>query len=178
MTTLTPAEINQRNAQFWAEQEPLFSERMADEKLLEIAMRDMAFESARDIPLKQQKSLEQALADAADAKIAILTELARKGGRAAKIDALQELIETIVGEDPEISERALWYRLKNEIGKGTIVSIDPESSELHGAIRRIYFSANLFEATIAEICWTYAQFQGNSDPCSLPSLLGHDWRTE
>ena len=61
---LTTQMVNQQNRQFWLEQSELRDKRMSDEVVFRIATNDMCSETARWIPIKVRKSLEQALADA------------------------------------------------------------------------------------------------------------------
>jgi hypothetical protein len=139
MTKTTSVTLNERNARFWAEQKILLNQRISDPGLYHLAKRDMDFEVARGVPLKQQKTLEQALADAAYSKATFHSQLSLKGGRAPKSDSLQELIQKFVHEDPKISQRQLWYKLRTEIGKGIIVSIDAECPSEDGSLRKIHF---------------------------------------
>ena len=138
-TTITAATLNERNARFWAEQKILLEQRISDPALFHLAKRDMDFEAARGVPVKQLKTLEQALADAAYSQSTFHSQHSLKGGRAPKSDSLQELIQEIVHCDPRISQRALWHRLRSEIGKGIIVSIDAERSVAAGFVRKIHF---------------------------------------
>ena len=142
MTTATAATLNERNARFWAEQKILLEQRISDPGLYDLAKRDMDFEAARGVPVKQLKTLEQALADAAYGKAMFHSQLSIKGGRAPKSDSLQELIQNCAHENPKISQRELWHRLKKEIGKGIIVSIDAESPCEDGSVRKIHFMSS------------------------------------
>jgi hypothetical protein len=139
MTTTTPMTLNERHARFWADQKILLEQRISDPGLYHLAKRDMDFEASRGVPLKQQKTLEQALADAAQSRAIFHLWLSLKGGRAPKSDSLQELIQRFVHEEPKINRQRLWHRLRAEIGKGIVVSIDAESPSGEGSVRRIHF---------------------------------------
>jgi hypothetical protein len=127
---LTLAEINERNAKFWLEQSQLRAERISDETIFELAQKDMAFEMARTIPIRFQKTLEQALADAAESVRISREALSRKGGKAPKTDTLQELIVEIVRQKPAIQQQQLFYQLNAAVGKGVISSVDLESQRV------------------------------------------------
>ena len=136
---LTPAMLNERNARIWAEQKILLEQRISDPVLYDLAKRDMDFEAARGVPIKQQKTIEQALADAAHARSTVRAELSRKGGMAPKSDALQELILEIVRTDPNISEKELLAMLEGEAGAGVVTSIDEPFESLGGDTPCIHF---------------------------------------
>src|ERR1700761_9616548 len=89
----TPAEINQRNRDFWAVQIVLAEQRMADELLRTFAFREMEFETQRGTPLYCRKTPKQALADAAALKSSLNTHKARRAATARRTDTLQKLIE-------------------------------------------------------------------------------------
>lgn len=139
MTATTPTTLNERNARFWAEQKILLQQRISDPGLYDVAKRDMDFEAARGVPIKQQKTLEQALADAAYGKASFHSQLSIKGGRTPKSDSLQELIQKFVHEEPKLNQRQLWHRLRREIGKGIIVSIDADGPNGNDYVKRIHF---------------------------------------
>jgi len=127
-------EINRLNAQFWARQTRLTARRIADPMSFDIAKRDMDSEAIR-VTLRERKSLDQALADAekivsAVRKTVVATErdrgksVCRSGGLARKSDRLQLLIEQLVREAPEMTQRELLHQLKRKISLGTIVAIE------------------------------------------------------
>lgn len=136
---LTPAMLNERNARIWAEQKILLEQRISDPVLYDLAKRDMDFEAARGVPIKQQKTLEQTLADAAQVRSTVHAELSRKGGKAPKSDALQELILEIVLTHPNTSEKELLKMLAGEAGAGVVTSIDEPSEPLAGDTPCIHF---------------------------------------
>lgn len=141
-TALTIAEINQENKLFWSEQMALTEQLLSNPSLVQAAWEELDFEVARGIPLKQRKTLEKALVDVARIQSVFQTDLSRKGGKAAKRDRLQVLIEAIVAKEPGITERQLWHRLRAEIGNGVIVSIDLDAPASEGHTRRIHFLAS------------------------------------
>lgn len=83
---LTFSEINERNAKFWLRQSQLCLERISDETIFELAQKEMAFEML-GVPIRFQKTLERALADAAENVRISLKLLSRKGGKAPKTSA-------------------------------------------------------------------------------------------
>lgn len=131
--------INRRNKQFWSKQSKLTVQRISDPTLYALAARDMLSEAIR-VGFREQKSLDQALADAEQSQNILLESLphaeepwrriaSRKGGRALKTDALQVLIETCVRERPDITQRQLWHRLNKHLGLGVIRAIDSQKIE-------------------------------------------------
>jgi hypothetical protein len=120
---LTLKEINQWNADFWADQGPLLKGRMADEAIRETAFEAMATETRKGLPLFYQKSIYEALDDAARARKRFMSQHARKGGLARKTDVLQELIERIVQRNLAITVRELEAKLKRVQGIEAIEDI-------------------------------------------------------
>jgi hypothetical protein len=108
---MTLKEINRLNAEFWADQDALLIERMADAAVREMAFEAMETETLKGLPLFYQKSIYEALADADRARKRFMSQHARKGGLAGKTDALQELIERIVQRSFAITVRALEAQL-------------------------------------------------------------------
>jgi len=136
---LTIADLNEKNQRFWQVETDVFNRRMSDELLFEVATMDMRSETLRQVPIKSQKTTEQALADAEKPRHSFQIELSRKGGKASKSDALQSLIEEIVLKEPTITERQLFFALKRELGSGTVTSIDTESDVLADEPHMIHF---------------------------------------
>lgn len=116
----TQREINERNRQFWLKQTSLMEQRMADEAILRVAMNDLKSEALRQVPVYSQKTFEGALETAEAARLAFQKEdtksfqsaFSRKGGAAAKPDALQSLILQIVGRTPNVTARELLARIE------------------------------------------------------------------
>jgi hypothetical protein len=125
---MTIKEINQLNMEFWADQDALLKERMADAAIRVTALEAMEAETLKGLPLYYQKSIYEALADADRARRRFMSQHARKGGLAGKTDTLQELIERIVERNSPITLRALEAQLREHRGiepiqdfsKGTI----------------------------------------------------------
>jgi hypothetical protein len=136
---LTTKDLNEQNRRFWQTQSDLLEKRMSDELLFNVATMDMRSETLRQVPIYSQKTLEQALADAEKTKNTFQSDFSRKGGKAPKCDALQSLIRRIVHRKPNINNQQLLYRLKKEIGEGTVVSIEGKSEVLADGIRKIHF---------------------------------------
>ncbi len=134
----TPQEINRRNQEFWPPQSQLRDRRMSDEVLFETATADMQSETLR-VPIKCQKSLEQALADAEKSKSTFQTAFSRKGGRAPKCDPLQGLIREIVLAKPKITQGQLLRELKSNRVAGVISKIDEQSDVKADEPKMIHF---------------------------------------
>ncbi len=151
--TPTLASLNQRNTQFWKLQTELFEQRISDNKLFSKAMCDMAAEERRNIPVYYRKTFETALEDAADAKATFHGESCQKGGRAAKSDPLQKLIEKLLQGNLQMNAGQLWHALRKELGKGVITAIDPEpSKDESDANRKIHFVAADGKVKTAPVC--------------------------
>jgi hypothetical protein len=136
---LTLKTINDWNRRFWKAESKLRHKRMSDEAIYDNAQTDMRSETLREVPIKSQKTFEQALADAERVRNNLQSALSRKGGKAAKGDALNRLITKIVRRKLKMNNRQLLFALKKESGQGTIVSIDGESDVLTGDVRQIHF---------------------------------------
>jgi len=136
---LTLKAINERNRQFWLEQNALREERMADSAIFGIAERGMRSEVARCVAIRAQKTLEQALADADDAKQLFQRDFSRRGGEKDKSNALQQLIVEIARENSDITQNELFQKLRSQEGEGIIFSIDGNCSVLAGDGRKIHF---------------------------------------
>ena len=136
---LTTKDLNEQNRRFWQIQSDLLEKRMSDELLFDIATMDMRSETHRQIPIYSQKTLEQALADAEKVKNAFQSDFSRKGGSAHRCDALQSLIETIVVENPKITQGQLLRELRRDRAVGIVTSIDEESDTLADEAKEINF---------------------------------------
>jgi hypothetical protein len=130
--------MNAWNKRFWAKQARLTRQRITDPICYAAAKRDMDSEAIR-VAIRERKSLEQALSDAQEtvreaeklvrrnvinAERERRRNISRSGGLAPKPDPLQILIQQLVREMPTINRRGLWFRLKDELGRGIIVAID------------------------------------------------------
>jgi hypothetical protein len=126
--------INRLNVQFWARQARLTEDRIADPLFYDAAKRDMDSEAIR-VNFRERKSLDQALAEAEETvkavrKTVVAAErerrksVCRSGGLARKADRLQLLIEQLVREAPEMTQRGLLHQLKREQGRGIITAMD------------------------------------------------------
>ena len=135
----TLAQINQRNRQFWAKESELMQRRIADKTLFNLAETERQSEVLRQVPVKSQKSTAQALADAETARKIIQSSFSRKGGTAAKSDALQELILEVVLEYPKITVVKLLRELTKRLGDGIVDRIEEKCETVAGEGRRIHF---------------------------------------
>jgi hypothetical protein len=125
---MTLKEINRSNVEFWADQDALLKERMADRAVLDTAIEEIAAEARKGIAPFSQSSIYEALANAERVGRRFISQFARKGGRAGKTDRLQTLIEEIVQGQPNISVRELEAKLTQ------CQSIDPMQEIARGII--------------------------------------------
>ena len=114
MSLRTAADINESNRAFWARQNALMEQRMADDAVRQDALARVESESSRGVPINKQVSLVAALEEAETSKGIFLSQFAGKGGRADKPDALQELIIEYARTVPTITERELREKLTRE----------------------------------------------------------------
>src|SRR5262249_30182627 len=111
---LTPKKINEINREFWARQNVLMEQRMADDALRQVALARVESECSRGVPINRQVSLVAALEEAETDKDIFLSQFARKGGKTAKPDALQELIMEYARKSPNIRAGDLREKLTRE----------------------------------------------------------------
>jgi hypothetical protein len=112
--TTTAKEINEINREFWARQNVLMEQRMADDAVRQVALARVESECSRGVPINKQVSLVAALEEAETNRGIFLSQLARKGGRAQKLDALQELIVGYVRRISDITEPKLQDMLTRD----------------------------------------------------------------
>ena len=154
---ISPRQLNELNRQFWAQQSELTERRCSDPILYAIATASMDSEVIIGVPLKLRKTLDLALAEAADEKIRLpsdsqfigpraskedsLRDFCRKGGKALKGDTLSRLIEDLVRRDPTINKKALLIELQRQtnLDDSIVISIDEEADVLAGDVRKIAF---------------------------------------
>ena len=114
MSLRTAADINESNRAFWARQNALMEQRMADDAVRQVAFAQVESECLRGVPINKQVSLVAALKEAETNRGTFLSQFAKKGGRAEKPDALQELIIEYARTVPTITERELREKLTPE----------------------------------------------------------------
>jgi hypothetical protein len=154
---ITLRQLNALHRQFWAEQSELTERRSSDPVLCAIATGSMDAEVIIGVPLKLRKTLDLALAHAADGETRFqsdshptgarvskedsLRDFCRKGGKALKGDTLSRLIEDLVRGDPTINEKTLLVELQRQtnIDDSIVISIDEEADVLAGDVRKIAF---------------------------------------
>ena len=128
VTSISPAEINDRNKQFWTSETAKAERRMADPGILHLAVRDLESYAKLFLPIYHQKSFEQALEDASINNAIISSALHRRfshrGGLATKTDALQQIILKIVEKKPSITQPELVEQLRAHQHDGVIDDID------------------------------------------------------
>lgn len=121
------ARINERN-RAWAAEQAIFMEKwLKDPVLLQAAIAGVRREQDRFVPVYNQLPFEAHLAIAADIKAHVLKSRAKRGGSAKKADALQQLIEKLVGRNPDLSERDLGARLNRETYPTVIEDVDEDT---------------------------------------------------
>lgn len=165
---LTLKELNERNRQFWLEQSAFMEQRMTDQDVLRVAIRDLESEYVRRVPVYYQKSFAQALETAASNKTYFLEraannfqiEFSRKGGAASKTDALQKLILKIVYRRPDITSPELLIELDSRRLEGIIEDIDHAS----GIIEFRSDNQNLKQARISGLKHRLSRAKKNYHP--------------
>jgi hypothetical protein len=124
----TLAEYNQRKEQFWAEQRELFQQRLSDPVIREIVLANLDHERQRQVPIKNQMTMEAEFAEVDKAAKAIgkvaRSEGARKAGKARRRGRPKALIEQLVDDDPRVSEKELLRKLVRMQGGDLIDKID------------------------------------------------------
>jgi hypothetical protein len=123
----------ERHAAFHAERQKQLEQQLTP-ITFKLAMEQRLSEAKRGIPINYW-SFEGGVEDAARASAIVIGELARKGGRSKKTDALQELIIDIVRDKREITVPRLLARLLELTGAGIIDDVDTEGDP----IPMIYF---------------------------------------
>src|SRR5579863_8016216 len=119
---VTPRTTNQRNRRFWDRQNKLMHRRISDGAILAVAMSYVHSDYERMVPLAWQISFVQALATAELATRLAHSDFSRRGGMTRKGNALRELIEGIVLEDPNTTQRELFHKLRKCEGGGIVNS--------------------------------------------------------
>src|SRR6202451_1167090 len=135
------ANINLQNQQFWLEQSELLSRRIQDTTLRDIAMADLSAEAAMMVPVRNRKSLEQALSHAEKSLGIFQRNFSRKGGKAAKIDGLQRVILEIVRATPDINTQRLLQKLRKMANEGhpVVLKVDQKRELLDDQTEQIHF---------------------------------------
>ncbi|HEY6769453.1 MAG TPA: hypothetical protein VI386_32325 [Candidatus Sulfotelmatobacter sp.] len=138
---LTLADINQQNRQFWLEQSELLSQRIQDATLHEIAMADLSAEAAMRVPVRNRKSLEQALSQAEKSLSIFQRNFSSKGGKAVKVDGLQGVILEIVRAKPDINTQRLLQKLRKMASEGhpVVRKVDRKWELLDDQTEQIHF---------------------------------------
>jgi hypothetical protein len=114
------AEINACNAAFYAKLSVHTQRRMSDAGLLRSAFDDLDDETFR-LPLYFRKPIEFLLEEAERKRTFFMGLNGRKGGK--RKDALQTLIDRIVGRKPDIDGNGLLHGLRNENGNGIVQDV-------------------------------------------------------
>ena len=125
--SLTFRKMNKHHNLFWAEQNTLREQRMKDDAVREAALGRLFDEQKRNVPVRNQATIEYLLAVAEAEKRRFLSQHARKGGQAKKTDALQQEIVKLVRRDPAITEARLKDMLTSDRFSELIVEFDEET---------------------------------------------------
>ena len=124
----TPFELAETYRAFWAEEQAAAERRMEDRAVLELALSSMAAETQRQLPIRWQVSIYDALREAETAKSGILFEQSRRAGSADKTDALQAFIIDAVRANRSITLAQLLDRLRQQRQPGGwLEDIDQET---------------------------------------------------
>lgn len=135
---ISPAEINRRNAEFWAEQTRLRDVRMQNRLLTFAAFDMLRDEEMRGVPIRSRLTLEACLERTArlqaiarqeldyETKHKVLSESGRAGGLAPRrLNPLQRLIQRTIEKKPDITEAEVLKALRRSFEvRDTIVGID------------------------------------------------------
>lgn len=125
-------ERNQRNRAFWVEQSRKADRLQANPWILQRVLRVIASEASRGVPSDSRIDFGEALEEADADRRSVLEDQGRHGGRARRRDPLQERIIEIVSRSPEITERELLSRLRNEERGPVIQDIDGDEIWFNG----------------------------------------------
>jgi hypothetical protein len=102
-------------------------ERLGRPELLALALKFLADEASRIVPMKHRMGFEQALQAAEECadllKKPVQSAAARKAGSAPKADALQIFIKMVVAKHPSISVADLMLKIKYQQGAGFVEDI-------------------------------------------------------
>src|SRR5579863_6080832 len=112
------AKINKWNQESWLKQTELLNRRITDETLYKIAVHYISAEAAMLTPVKYMKSLEQVFVHADFSRATFQADFSSKGGKVAKADALQRLIEKLVNDQPQIDAHQLMRELRRMAKNG------------------------------------------------------------
>jgi hypothetical protein len=133
---ITAEEMNRRNKVFWARENSLMQERLGRPELLALALKYMADEASRLIPMKHRMGLEQSLQLAEESSDILLKSVhvaaARRAGSAPKADALQMFIKQLVLQRPSLSLSELTKVLEAQQGLGFIEDFDKDEISFVG----------------------------------------------
>lgn len=119
--TITPKQLSTIHQAFWAAEREATERRMQDRAVCIAALARIGAEVKRQVPIRYQSSWESSVAAAhADARF-FRSDLARRGGRAEKTDALQRRIRELAKADPEMTTDTLRCRLEAEQCPGGLI---------------------------------------------------------
>jgi hypothetical protein len=131
--------VNERNTQFWEIEITRMNKRASDPAIVQMALRRLNSDLSRGVALSQLSSFEHFLSEAEEDRKIALAELAHRGGKAPKGDALNDLIAERLHKYPLMGVAQLLAELAGEIGAGVVTSIDKPSDLLAGDIPCIHY---------------------------------------
>lgn len=130
MANMTLRTINELNANFWAKEGLRTQMRASDPAIAKNALDLMDLFRRVGFSVNQIPSFDYLLYAADINNKTSLTYFARKGGKAPKRNALQEVIDEVVRQNPNITVPQLIQALKGDAGAGVVTSIDEPSDLL------------------------------------------------
>src|SRR3984893_9831865 len=123
----SPFDLVETYRNFWAREEAAAELRMKDPAILRAALRSMAAETQRQVPIPWQISIYGALLHAEIANRQFLADQSRRAGSAAKTDALQMFIIDVVRAHRSITHVQLLDKLRQAQQPGGLIEdIDDE----------------------------------------------------
>jgi hypothetical protein len=133
------AKINELSGQFWLKESELLILRMQDETLHKVAMEELSAQQVK--PVAHRDSLERIGARAERSRTIFQGDFSRKGGRAAKTDALQLLIIEIVRGQTDVTGRELLRKLREMAKEGheVVIRIDEKPQLLCDQAPQVHF---------------------------------------
>src|ERR1700730_2686543 len=123
----SPFDLVESYRNFWAREQAAAEQRMKDPAILRAALRSMAAETQRQVPIPWQISIYGALLHAEIANRQFLADQSRRAGSAAKTDALQMFIINVVRANRSITHVQLLDKLRQAQQPGGLIEdIDNE----------------------------------------------------
>jgi hypothetical protein len=123
----SPFDLVETYSNFWAGEQAAAEQRMEDQAILRAALKSMAAETQRRLPIPWQISIYEALRTAETTKRQFLAEQSRRAGSAEKTDALQMFIIEAMRANRPITAVELLDKLRQAQQPGGLIEdIDEE----------------------------------------------------